>query len=95
MELYHRPTVRTLIIRSLLKQANQVTIPWVTAVYKLRMVSGDGELRSVSERSGWLANLRSGAVTSYESFSGVRQEASWLPDEATARGWWIVTGFAR
>ncbi|MEO2035008.1 MAG: hypothetical protein ABGZ35_23245, partial [Planctomycetaceae bacterium] len=37
-----------------LKQANTVTKPWVTAVYKQRIVSGDGELRSVSERSAWL-----------------------------------------
>ena len=77
------------------QRANEVMIPWVSAVFQLRLRPGDGSLRPVNERAGWLADLRTGAVYPQASYTGVRQEANWLPDEATALGWRIVTGFVR
>ena len=77
-----------------LAHANRVAIPWVSAVFQLRM-QGDVTLSPIAEHAGWLANLQSGAINSCASFSGVRQEASWLPDEATALGWQAVTSLAQ
>ncbi len=74
------------------QRANNVMIPWVRAVFQLRLRPEDGSLRPVSERAGWLANLQTGALYPSASYTGVRQEANWLPDEATALGWRIVTG---
>jgi len=75
-----------------LKDAYRVAIPWVAAVFRQRL-GPDADLRPISDRSGWLADLHDGSVSSYASFHGNAREASWLPDEATAQGWRIVTGF--
>jgi pimeloyl-ACP methyl ester carboxylesterase len=78
-----------------LKRANDLAIPWITAVFRQRLAGDGTTLHVVNEGSGWLANNRTGEITSYGSFSGVTAEASWLPDDASARGWRVVSGFPR
>lgn len=74
-----------------LKKANAVLIPWIAAVVRQR-VSPDGLLRVVPDGSGWLGNTRTGEFASYATSAGPKRESSWLPDEATARGWQSVLG---
>jgi len=77
-----------------LKRANDLTLPWISAVIRQR-VSPDGRtLRVVTDGSGWLGNNRTGEVASYSGFHGAKAEASWLPDEPTARGWQVVTALS-
>ena len=78
-----------------LKQANRVVLPWVSAVIQLRMPPEQLQIRSVDESSGWLGNPETGAIDAYGAFTDVKRRASWLPDEATAQGWRVVTGHAR
>jgi len=49
-------------------------------------------LRAVTDGSAWLGNNQTGVVAPHSSFSGSKLEASWLPDEVTARGWQAVLG---
>jgi pimeloyl-ACP methyl ester carboxylesterase len=72
-----------------LKKANTVLIPWMMAVIRQR-VSPDGLLRVVPDGSGYLGNTRTAEFASYATFAGPKRESSWLPDEATARGWQAV-----
>lgn len=72
------------------KHANELLIPWITTVVRQRVPPDGGPLRVVPAESGWLGNNRTGAFASYGTFSGSQSEASWLPDETTARGWQVV-----
>jgi hypothetical protein len=47
-------------------------------------------LRTVTDASGWLGNNHTAEIAAYGVFAGPKQEASWLPDEITARGWQTV-----
>ena len=69
------------------RKANDVMIPWVTATVRQRMSPEGATLRAVTDGSAWLGNNRTSEVAPYEMFSGSKPEASWLPDERTARGW--------
>ena len=75
-----------------LAKANDLVIPWITAVLRQRLPSSGATLRGVTDRSAFLGNNRTGEVASYSTFSGSKAEATWLPDEASARGWRIVMG---
>jgi hypothetical protein len=65
-------------------------IPWIEAVLHQRLESESTRLRPLTEESGWLGSNESVEVVPYATFRGPQQEASWLPDEATARGWQTV-----
>jgi hypothetical protein len=73
------------------RKANTVTVPWIAAVMRQR-VGPDGKLRPVSESSGLLGNNETGEFAPYATYTGPKAEASWLPDEATARGWQTAMG---
>ncbi len=73
-----------------LKQANDLAIPWIRAVITQRVTNGGTALRPVDEASAWLASRT--RVAPAGSFQGPKAEGSWLPDEASARGWRVVTG---
>ncbi len=74
------------------QKANDLVIPWITAVLRQR-VSSDGKiLRAVTDGSAWLGNDQTGEAAPFGTFTGSKPEASWLPDEATARGWRVVIG---
>jgi hypothetical protein len=60
---------------------------WTAAVVRHRLPAGAATLRDVTESSGWMGDNRTGAIGPYESFTGEKVAASWLPDEATALAW--------
>ena len=72
------------------KNANDLAIPWVRAVVTQRLTNSTTALRSVDDASAWLASGTT--VVPAGSFRGPKAESSWLPDEASARGWRVVTG---
>jgi pimeloyl-ACP methyl ester carboxylesterase len=75
-----------------LRKANGLLTSWVTAVFRQR-VSPDGSLLRVSaEGSAWLGDSRTGNVASNSALTGAKLEASWLPDELSARAWSAIIG---
>jgi len=74
---------------SLLK-ANAVVIPWITAVIRERITPDGKTLRTIPDAIGWLGDIGTGDVGPVGTFPGTKAEASWLPDETTARGWQVV-----
>ena len=78
-----------------LKKANDLMIPWITAVVREHVPPDNGTLRVVTETSAWMGNNRTADVALYSSFSASKFEASWLPDESSARGWRIVLGVSK
>lgn len=72
------------------KKANDLAIPWIRSVITQRLPYDTAVLRSVDDASAWLASSTS--VAPAGSFHGPKAESSWLPDEASARGWRVVTG---
>lgn len=78
-----------------LKKANDLMIPWAAAVVRQRVPLGQGALQNVTETSAWMGNNKNGDAAPYGKFSGSRVEASWLPDELSARGWQIVMGTSK
>jgi len=72
--------------------ANALVIPWIAAVLQQRLSPGDKALRVVSEASGWLGDLNTHEIAPLDTFVGAARAATWLPDEASARGWRIVVG---
>jgi hypothetical protein len=78
-----------------MKRANELTIPWMGAILRERLPAAGRELRALGGGSGWLANNRTGEVASFSAFAGLREEATWLPDEPNVQGWRLVTGAAK
>ena len=76
-----------------LVSSQELIIPWVAAVLRQRLQLGSMRLRPITEDSGWLGNKTE--VAPYATFPGPKREASWLPDEVTARGWRTVSGAAK
>ena len=72
--------------------SHQLMIPWIAAVLRQRLAPGSTRLRPVTDESGWLGNNNTAEVAPYATFPGPKEGASWLPDEATARGWSRVVG---
>lgn len=84
-------TVRRKADAKYFAKAMNLVILWITAVLRERL-SPDGPLRVISDASAWLGNNQTGEVAPYGSFPGSKTDASWLPDEATARGWQVARG---
>ena len=78
-----------------LVSSQQLIIPWIAAVLRQRLGPGSMRLRPVTENSGWLGNNHKTEVAPYATFPGPKPEASWLPDEVTARGWRTVLDAAK
>lgn len=72
-------------------QANYLIFSWVKAVLRQRL-QGGSTLRRVMDASSWMGNIATGEVAPYSTFTGPKRQASWLPDEATARVWQTVLG---
>ncbi len=75
-----------------LKKANDLVIPWIAAVLRQRLSPGNGELRVLSDASAFLGNIQTGEIAPFSVFPGSKREATWLPDEQSARGWRVVVG---
>jgi hypothetical protein len=78
-----------------LEKANDLMIPWITAIIRQRLSQDGKTLRVVTEGSGLMGNNRTGEFAPYGAFPGSKLEASWLPDQASARGWQTVLGMGR
>jgi hypothetical protein len=79
--------------KQILVSSQELIIPWIAAVLRQRLQPGSMRLRPVTEDSGWLGNNHSAEVAPYATFP--KGQASWLPDEVTARGWRTVLGTAK
>jgi hypothetical protein len=77
------------------ERANPLMIPWITAVVRQRLSPDGARLRPVTDGSAWMGNNRTGEVAPYGTFGGSRADASWLPDESSARAWRVVVGTAQ
>jgi pimeloyl-ACP methyl ester carboxylesterase len=75
-----------------LKKANGLVIPWIAAVLRQRLSPDGGELVAISDASAYLGNTETGEIAPFAVFPGAKQDATWLPDEQSARGWRILTG---
>ena len=75
-----------------LKTANTLVIPWISAVLRARLSPDGRALRAIREAPAWLGNIRTGEIAPHALFPGLKQEANWLPDEESARGWRVVVG---
>jgi pimeloyl-ACP methyl ester carboxylesterase len=76
--------------RQYFEMARDLMIPWMTAVIRQRLSADGKSLRPANDGSAWLGNNQTGEVVPFGRFSGSKTEASWLPDEASARGWQAV-----
>jgi len=47
----------------------------------------DRGIQDIDQEEGWLGNNETGEIAPFKSYEGDDDEASWLPDEATARAW--------
>ena len=70
-------------------------VPWIEAVIRQRLPKDGTTLRAATDSSGWLGRQQNGEIAPYGTFAGSKTEASWLPDEASARGWQAVVGAAK
>ena len=70
-----------------LEKAYALMIPWVKAVFQQRLSADGSTLRPITDTSAWMGNNQTGEVAPYGSFPGSKVEASWLPDELSARAW--------
>ena len=77
------------------EMANELMIPWITAVVRQRLSPDGASLRVVTEGSAWMGNNRTGEVAPYGTFTGSKPDASWLPDGLSAQGWRRVLGATR
>lgn len=68
-------------------RANDLMIPWITAVIRLRVPQLGRRLRPIDPQAGWLGNTDTLEVAPIETFLGSRANANWLPDAASASGW--------
>lgn len=75
-----------------LRTAERLLIPWLTAVVHQRLPRNGASLRPLPDNAGWLGDLDTGQIAPYSQFSGSKSAASWLPDEAAARGWQAIFG---
>ena len=67
-------------------------VTWIKAVVRKRLSSTGTPLRVIGDASDWMGDNGTGDVAAYNDFAGSKAEASWLPDEATARAWQSVLG---
>lgn len=70
--------------------ATALAIPWITAIVRARLPQAGVRLRAVRQETGWLADPDTGQVAPYGKYGGNKSEASWLPDEPSARAWQAV-----
>jgi hypothetical protein len=73
--------------------ANEVVIPWTETMIRLRLPKdcdpskGPVKLLPIDNAQGWLGDIKTGEVAPYTTFPGRKSEASWFPNEETAKAW--------
>jgi len=78
-----------------LDKANELLVPWITAVVRQRRPPDRKTLRAVTDGFGWMGNNRTGEGALYAAYPGSKAEASWLPDQASLRAWQTILGAAK
>lgn len=74
------------------RSAASLIVPWVAAVVQQRVPTDGGTLRPIVEEVGWLGNHVTAEAAPHQDLRDPTDVGSWLPDEATARGWRAVLG---
>jgi hypothetical protein len=77
---------------AVLRRSNELMIPWITAVLRYRLPETGNSLRPITDTSAWLGNNQTHEIAPAATFTQWKTEASWLPDQLSARGWQIVVG---
>jgi pimeloyl-ACP methyl ester carboxylesterase len=72
-------------------KAFTLLVPWITAILDRRLSADGKSLRDLSNTSAWFGNNRSKEIASGESAATLRSDDSWLPSEASARAWQVIT----
>jgi dienelactone hydrolase len=75
----------------LTKNAPDLMVAWIKAVARQRLALEGTTLRAITE-AGWIGDHRTGETAPAAAFTGSKTDASWLPEEATAREWRKVLG---
>jgi hypothetical protein len=75
-----------------LKGANELLIPWISAVLRQRLAPDGAQLRPVNDMAAWIGNSETGTIAPAGGFSESRTRASWLPDETSAHAWRALRG---
>jgi hypothetical protein len=75
-----------------MRRATTLLLPWIHAVVQRRSPDGSGQLRAISGVDSWLGDPATGRAMPSAAFTGMKSEASWLPDEQTARAWQSLIG---
>jgi hypothetical protein len=68
-------------------RTNPLVVSWITAVARERLPQSGTRLRTIPQEMGWLGDPNTGEVSAFSTYSAAKSEASWLPDEPTARAW--------
>ncbi len=64
-----------------------LAIPYLDSILTTRMATDSPKLRQLDEAKGWLANPITHEIVPISQYKGDPQQASWLPDQATAYKW--------
>ena len=67
--------------------SDELVVPWIAGVLRLRLPPEGTKLRPVTNAEGWLGNNATGQIGQVGSFDGSKTAISWIPDQASARGW--------
>ena len=73
--------------------ANDLVIPWTESMINLRLPAEEYdtkkpiELRDVEVEKGWLGDIETGILASYQRYISNKSTASWFPDKRIAGAW--------
>lgn len=69
-------------------KANDFVLTWMASVTNQRLAGNEKTLRPITADLGWLGDIRTGEIAPHARFgSSDKQNATWLPDEASATAW--------
>lgn len=69
------------------KKSDSITRVFFAEALKQRLQSGSNTLKTIAPESGWLGNHGLITVSSYSTYVGNKDEASWLLNEEIAKAW--------
>jgi hypothetical protein len=71
-------------------QSNNIIIPYFEALIEKRLpgnVTSYKDIKPLEQSDGWLCNVTTHDISSYDAYPDEKKEAAWLPDENTAIIW--------
>jgi hypothetical protein len=72
--------------------SNNLILPYVEAIIKMRIISGSEQLRIIPGDENWLGNITDFTYAPYNEYVYSKDSASWLPDSDFAAIWQIYNG---